>query len=233
MSSDQISFSLSLSSEVDILIYKVADVDRRRDRSIPRGNNGENYEGTRTHFPSLPTPESFSCYELSKRSRAEVGGGTRGNTRLGMRYAFYFATQTVRRSMTKNIGDPGKNSAEGQHPRETPRNFRRARIMEEDARVALVYYGHRARFSLRDDDATKLIRPRRTEGLLGRIERKLSLRVYPRRRYIQHTMHPRCNYVPIPRARFPRSCSLPARANRRENPRLLPRRLTPPLAQER
>jgi len=150
-----------------------------------------------------------------------------------MRYAFYFATQTVRRSMTKNIGDPGKNSAEGQHPRETPRNFRRARIMEEDARVALVYYGHRARFSLRDDDATKLIRPRRTEGLLGRIERKLSLRVYPRRRYIQHTMHPRCNYVPIPRARFPRSCSLPARANRRENPRLLPRRLTPPLAQER
>lgn len=83
MSSDQISFSLSLSSEVDILIYKVADVDRRRDRSIPRGNNGENYEGTRTHFPSLPTPEGFSCYELSKRSRAEVGGGTRGNTRLG------------------------------------------------------------------------------------------------------------------------------------------------------
>lgn len=28
---------------------------RRRDRGIPRGNYVANYEGMRTHFPSLPT----------------------------------------------------------------------------------------------------------------------------------------------------------------------------------
>lgn len=73
MPSNRIPFSPSLSSKVDILIYKVADMDRRRDRSIPRGNDGENYEGTRTHFTYLPRRAS-RARNRGRKSTVELAG---------------------------------------------------------------------------------------------------------------------------------------------------------------
>lgn len=140
------SFSFLVATSKDLLIYKVADMDyRRRDRSIPRGNNGANYKGMRTHFPSLPTytPDSFSRI-TSKRS----GGNSRRNSR---EYAFYFTTQTVPRSITKNIEDPRRDFAERRVGRvRHPGTFVEHASWKKDVR-SRVWYNHRARFSVRDN----------------------------------------------------------------------------------
>lgn len=191
--------SLSLSpatSEVDVLIYEVADKDcQRRDRSIPRGNNGANYEGTGTHFPSLPTylhtPDSLSYYErIGRKFAAELAGirvpecDTRSISRRKQ------SRDRSRRISEILAGIPRRDDGRARHLE----TFRRARIMEEEmlALLALVF-------------------KEETKDLLGRIKRKLFPRViYPRKSTIYNAPAIAFRF----RARDPaRSCSLPARAS--------------------
>lgn len=143
-----------------------------------------------------------------------------------MRYAFYFARRKQFFDRWRRISKILAGNPPRQRPRETPRrNFRRARIMEEDAfaLLALPFIT----VTVRDSPAMTQPSWRKTkEGprtFTGRIKSKLSLHVYilAKATYNAPPMQLRPDSARDSHARD----SLPARANRGENPRLLTRRL--------
>lgn len=150
---------------------------RRRDRSIPRGNYVANYEGMRTHFPSLPTYTPRTASRVLRAGDTQVGGETRGNTRPRIRdtRVLFREAQTVPRSTTRNIEDRRRNFAEGRMRH--PWNFRRARIVEEEMLALLCLVTVYA--NLRPWQRTVGWRNQtRTVDLLGSIKRKFLHHVY-------------------------------------------------------